>query len=388
MGWLAVLLVALLTGAALAQDQSTGAEPTTTLGCGTPPTGSLFQSFTPTAPTLAVVSLQFRPGNDFPQDGLEVTVRIHADKPDGAVLGSAVATAPAPGATAEPVVAFAFEPPLKVTAGKVYVIEWVAPEGGDAVLTVLATEMDTYPGGTAFDATGAALPGQDLAFATYKEVPKEVEVAQQKAGIAEELAAGDKLIAAGDIPGAMAHYQRVLELAKAAGPEGLSADEWYAVGTAHYYVMAEAFDRALQAGGLDATRRQMAQEWRDPVFNPKPPEPAEVVIVIGHGEQVNVTDHLVAGKTNIVDFFSEYCGPCRQISPLLEKLAHSRDDVVIIKVDINRPGVQGIDWNSPVAQQYGLRSVPNFKVYGPDGRLQAEGEAAYEWVLKTVGAGG
>jgi thiol-disulfide isomerase/thioredoxin len=383
-GGLTVLLVAFAMSTACAQDQSTGAEPTTTLGCGVPPKGSLFQSFTPGVPKLAAVSLQFRPGNEFPAQGCKVMVRIRADKPDGAVLGSAVATAPPPGATAEPVVVFAFEPPIDVTVGKACVIEWVAPEAGDATLMCLATEKDTYAGGCAFDATGKALATQDLAFATYTEVPKEVEVARQRAGIAEELAGADKLIAAGDIPGAMARYRRVLELAQAAGPEALDADDWFAVGTAHYYVMADAFDHALQAGGLDAARRQVAQEWRDAVLNPKPPETAEVVKTIGHGERVNLADHIVQGKTTIVDFYSEFCGPCRQISPLIEKFAHSRNDVAVVKVDINRPGVQGIDWDSPVARQYGLTSVPNFKVYGPDGQLQAEGDAAYQWVMNVV----
>jgi len=385
-GGLTLLLVAFVTSAAGAQDQSTGAEPTTTLGCGSPPKGSLFQSFTPAAPKLAAVSLQFRPGKEFPAQGCKVMVRIRADKPDGAVLGSATATAPPPGATAEPVVVFAFEPPISVTAGKVYVIEWVAPEAGDATLTCMATEKDAYAGGTALDATGTALPTQDLAFATYQEVPKEVEVAKQKAGIAEELAEADKLVAGGDIPGAMARYRHVLELAQAAGPEALDAEEWFAVGTAHYYVMAEAFDRALQAGGLDAARREIAQQWRDAVLNPKPPQTTEVVQIIGHGERVDLADYIVQGKTTIVDFYSDFCGPCRQISPLIEKFAYSRNDVAVVKVDINRPGVQGIDWDSPVARQYRLESVPSFKIYGPNGQLQAEGDAAYQWVFSTVAA--
>ena len=49
---------------------------------------------------------------------------------------------------------------------------------------------------------------------------------------------------------------------------------------------------------------------------------------------------------------------------------------MVVKVDINRPKHQGIDWKSPVAQQYGLRSVPHFKVYGPDGKLIAEDKEA------------
>ena len=38
-------------------------------------------------------------------------------------------------------------------------------------------------------------------------------------------------------------------------------------------------------------------------------------------------------------------------------------------------------WQSPVAQQFGIRYVPQFKIFGPDGTLMAEGAAADERVL-------
>ena len=93
---------------------------------------------------------------------------------------------------------------------------------------------------------------------------------------------------------------------------------------------------------------------------------------IAAGEQVNLADYLVPGKTTVFDFTSEFCPPCRTIAPMLEKVHVTRADVAVVAVDINRPSVKGIDWKSPVAQQYGLRSIPHFKVYGPDGTLLAE----------------
>jgi len=112
----------------------------------------------------------------------------------------------------------------------------------------------------------------------------------------------------------------------------------------------------------------------------KGPNPANIL----KSQEVNVANYLVPGKTTIVDFYSEYCPPCRAIAPRLAKLHASRDDVAVVKVDINRPEVKGIDWGSPVARQYNLDSVPHFKIYGPDGRLQAEGDAAYDQVLRLV----
>lgn len=112
----------------------------------------------------------------------------------------------------------------------------------------------------------------------------------------------------------------------------------------------------------------------------KGPSPAHISM----GQKVDVANYLVPGKTTIVDFYSEYCPPCRAIAPKLVKLHQNRDDIAVVKVDINRPGVKGIDWESPVAQQYQLHSIPHFKIYGPDGKLQAEGDAAYEKVSSWV----
>lgn len=108
----------------------------------------------------------------------------------------------------------------------------------------------------------------------------------------------------------------------------------------------------------------------------KPEKPEK----ISHGAEVKITDYLVSGKTVIFDFTSEYCPPCRAIAPKLDALHAAREDVVVVKVDINRPEHKGIDWKSPVAQQYGMQSIPHFKVYGPDGKLVSEGKEASKLV--------
>ena len=112
----------------------------------------------------------------------------------------------------------------------------------------------------------------------------------------------------------------------------------------------------------------------------KPAKPAH----IAKGQPVKITDYLVPGKTVIFDFYSDFCGPCVQVAPALEKLHQTKADVVVVKVDINRPGVKKIDWQSPVAQQYGLHSIPHFKVYGPDGKLKAEDGPTSDRARKMV----
>ncbi len=100
----------------------------------------------------------------------------------------------------------------------------------------------------------------------------------------------------------------------------------------------------------------------------KGPKPVRVA----YGQPINLADYLVPGKTTVFDFTSKYCPPCVAIAPVLEKLHAKRDDIVVVFVDINRPETKGIDWKSPVAQQHGMRSIPHFKVFGPDGKMIAE----------------
>ncbi len=93
---------------------------------------------------------------------------------------------------------------------------------------------------------------------------------------------------------------------------------------------------------------------------------------ISQGERVELTDFLVPGKFTIFDFTSEYCPPCRGYDEPLYLLHEQRDEVAVVKVDINRPMFHKIDWESPVAKQYELQSIPHFTIYGPDGKLVAD----------------
>jgi thiol-disulfide isomerase/thioredoxin len=105
-------------------------------------------------------------------------------------------------------------------------------------------------------------------------------------------------------------------------------------------------------------------------------------LVISDGQKVQLSDYLVPGKTTVFDFYSEYCPSCRAIAGDIEKLHEGRQDIAVVLVNVNRPGIKGIDWKSPVSAQYDLPScgTPQIKVYGPDGRLVAQGKAAYQMV--------
>lgn len=90
---------------------------------------------------------------------------------------------------------------------------------------------------------------------------------------------------------------------------------------------------------------------------------------ITHGQPVELDRHLVPGKMVLFDFYADWCGPCRALAPRIQQLAERHAaSLAVRKVDI-------IDWDSPVARQYRLSSIPHLKLYGGDGELLAEGNA-------------
>jgi outer membrane protein assembly factor BamB len=151
-------------------DQVNDVPASRSAGCGVPPLGlgSLFQSFTPSAYFLWGTDLRLRAGGDFPDNGYHTTIRIRSDALDGAELATATVFVPGPQDTGtQPVVRFRFSPPVPVTPGDPYVIEWITPEEGDIVLTWMVVEGDPYLGGTAFGCQGISIPNEDFVFITY-----------------------------------------------------------------------------------------------------------------------------------------------------------------------------------------------------------------------------
>ena len=104
------------------------------------------------------------------------------------------------------------------------------------------------------------------------------------------------------------------------------------------------------------------------VIRPRPTEdpptreyPSKIDLVKGN-TAIKLEDHLVHGKVTVVDFYADWCGPCRNLAPQLEKLAASDPDIALVKINI-------IDWRSPVAKQFEITSIPRVQVYGLWGKL-------------------
>lgn len=66
-------------------------------------------------------------------------------------------------------------------------------------------------------------------------------------------------------------------------------------------------------------------------------------------------DLQISSGTTLVDFYADWCGPCKMIAPLVEEIANERTDITVGKVNVD---------NDPqIAIKYGVQSIPTLIVF-------------------------
>ena len=76
------------------------------------------------------------------------------------------------------------------------------------------------------------------------------------------------------------------------------------------------------------------------------------------------TEVIQSTQPVLVDFWAEWCGPCRQIAPAVDEVAAEYEGRAVV-------GKVNIDHHPDIATQYGIRSIPNLLVFS-DGKVQQQ----------------
>ena len=71
-------------------------------------------------------------------------------------------------------------------------------------------------------------------------------------------------------------------------------------------------------------------------------------------ESVKEFDEAIKGDKVLVDFYADWCGPCKMISPILEQV-EKEEEVTVVKVNV--------DELQDLAMQFGVMTIPNLKLF-------------------------
>jgi thioredoxin 1 len=98
-------------------------------------------------------------------------------------------------------------------------------------------------------------------------------------------------------------------------------------------------------------------------------------------DQTFDTEVLKSDKPVLVDFFADWCGPCRMVSPVVEELATQYEGKVLV-------GKLDVDANSKVAQDYKVMSIPTVILFEKGREVARQvgfsGREAYIKMLEQV----
>ena len=66
-------------------------------------------------------------------------------------------------------------------------------------------------------------------------------------------------------------------------------------------------------------------------------------------------DEIIKNGVTVVDFFANWCGPCKMLSPIIERVANDIKDINFVKIDVDK--------NEDLARRYSIMSIPTIIMF-------------------------
>ena len=107
----------------------------------------------------------------------------------------------------------------------------------------------------------------------------------------------------------------------------------------------------------------------------------DIEIVSKNGEAFDLSSSVVEGKITIVDFYADWCVPCKFLEKKLVNYMHEHSGVALRKVNI-------VSWESEAAKQHlsGVNGIPYVIIFDASGKEVFRGAGAIAKIRKLIGS--
>lgn len=102
-------------------------------------------------------------------------------------------------------------------------------------------------------------------------------------------------------------------------------------------------------------------------------------MAILHIDKNKLEELKASEKTIVLDFYAEWCGPCKMIAPFIEEIALENPDITVAKVDVDK--------SADLAIEFGIQSIPTIVVF-KDGKVSSKaiGYRSKEQLIELIKA--